>query len=111
MQTFNCALVLPTYEDKLKYYLWVKHENEEVHHSNKFTYSVSQCVHKVACKIEEIWTSASLPVISQRRVQQRVKDYYEKFTKLKKNLPMKSRKRTEFLIRSKINKKNDNRKC
>lgn len=76
--------ILPTYEDVMKYYLWVRNDCKVK--LNNVNPSVSVVADKVAERIEEIWRTASLPFISRQRIVQRIRTYNEKYKKIKKHL-------------------------
>lgn len=80
--------ILPTYEDVMKYYLWVRNDCKVK--LNNVNPSVSDVADKVAERIEEIWHTASLPFISRQRIVQMIRTYNEKYLKIKKYFGMKT---------------------
>lgn len=79
---------LPTYEDVMKHYLWVR--NDYKVKLNNVNPSVSEIADKVAERIEEIWHTASLPFISRPRIVQMIRTYNEKYRNLKKYFGIKT---------------------
>jgi len=84
-------IVLPTYENVMKYYLLVKHELKPNIHTKDPT--VSEIAEKVSANIERIWLKSSIPVISHTRVLQLIRAYHDRYQKLVK--PFKSRHNDE----------------
>jgi hypothetical protein len=77
-------IILPTYEDVMKHYLFVKHELKPTASTKEPT--VSQISEKVAHCIEGLWTKSSIPVISHKRTLQMIRSYHDKYQKLMKNI-------------------------
>lgn len=77
-------IILPTYEDVMKHYLFVKHELKPT--ASKKEPTVSQISEKVSRVIEGLWTKSSIPVISHKRTLQMIRSYHDKYQKLMKNI-------------------------
>lgn len=72
--------VLPTVSDIIKYILYVRHDLQE-QNSGKQP-SITE-VHAVVCRgIEKIWASASIPIVSSKRIKDLMKRYYDEYLKL-----------------------------
>ena len=72
-------IILPTYEDVMKHYLFVKHELKPT--ASKKEHTVSHISEKVARVIEGLWTRSSIPVISHKRTLQMIRSYHDKYQK------------------------------
>lgn len=77
-----CGNVLPTYCDVMRLYLSYREIFKD--ESNKDP-SVLDICKKVIIDVKSIWQKASLPVISDQRIIQKLKDYNEKYKVIKKN--------------------------
>ncbi|XP_050527619.1 uncharacterized protein LOC126897791 [Daktulosphaira vitifoliae] len=75
--------VLPTYEDVMQYYLYVKHQLKPDITSKEP--SVSSIAEIVATNIENIWHKASIPIVSHTRVLQLIKTYHDKYRNILKS--------------------------
>ena len=80
--------VLPTYETIMKQYLWCS--TIQVTENKKLTNLVTITSEKIAFEVENIWKSASLPVIDHRAIRKKIKEYHTKYRNLMK--PYKDRK-------------------
>jgi hypothetical protein len=76
-------IVLPTYESVMKYYLMVKQQRKSTDSTKEP--NVSEVSERVALKVEHIWTTASIPIISHTRVLQLLRAYHYKYRKLIKS--------------------------
>lgn len=76
-----CSTVLPTYEDVMKHYLFIR--LEMLQKSNKEP-DFAEIANVVISDVKTIWIKACLPVLSDRRIFQMLKDYHAKFRKIKK---------------------------
>lgn len=77
-------IILPTYEDVMKHYLFVRHELKPTASTKEPT--VSQISEVVAHVIEGLWIKSSIPVISHRRTLQMIRSYHDNYQKLMKNI-------------------------
>ena len=77
-------IILPTYEDVMKHYLFVKHELKPTASTKEPT--VSRISEKVTRVIEGLWTKSSIPVTSHKRTLQMIRSYHDKYQKLMKNI-------------------------
>jgi len=84
-------VVLPTYEDMMKNFLWWKHMMKPTIKSPDPT--VADISEKVALAVENLWRKASIPMVSHFRVLQLIRSYHDKYMKLLK--PFKVRKMTK----------------
>lgn len=75
--------VLPTYEDIMRYYLYVKHQMKPKITSKEP--SISSIAEIVAIDIEKVWLKASIPIVSHTRVLQLIKMYHDKYRNLLKS--------------------------
>lgn len=73
--------VLPTYESVMKHYLFVRFE---ILQESKKEPSFADIANEVIKNIKTIWNKACLPVLSDRRIFQMLKDYHTKYRKVKK---------------------------
>ncbi|GBM10980.1 hypothetical protein AVEN_1317-1 [Araneus ventricosus] len=64
---------LPTYADIMRHYKWLRNENRHVYFQ-----PVDDLVEMVGEKVTAIWIKASIPVVSKRYVNGRIKDSYKK---------------------------------
>jgi len=76
--------VLPTYEDMIKYYIFVKDEMKITSSSKEPT--IKEISEKVALDISAIWTKASLPTISHKRIRAHIISYHSKYKSLLKSV-------------------------
>lgn len=81
-------LVLPTYEEIMKCYLYIK--NDIKTQNNNKEPSVSEVSEIIANKLESLWLKATIPVVSRTRVLQMIQTYHEKYRNILK--PFKGRK-------------------
>lgn len=77
--------VLPTYEDIIKYFLWLRHETR--------IKTVSEIGEIIVSKLIELWNKASVPVVSRNRIIKMFKDYHDQYRNVLK--PLKGRKNNE----------------
>ena len=76
-------VVLPTYEDMIKYYLFVKYEFKPFNTSKEP--SIRQISERGALVIEDILTKASIPTIRHKRVRKKFV-YHTKYKSLLKSV-------------------------
>lgn len=69
--------VLPTCEDVMRFYLLLQNKTE-LERGGQHP-SVSEIAEKVAIELEQIWRKASIPVVSQKRVVQKIRQYNDKY--------------------------------
>jgi len=100
------AILLPTYESVMKYYLLVKHELKPNDHSKDP--AVADIAEKVATNIERVWLKSSIPVVSHKRVLQTIRSYHDKYMKLIK--PLKGRQHDDN-YRAKIERFREESRC
>lgn len=81
-QNFS-ELVLPTYEDVMKFYLFVKQELKHTPTSKEPT--VSEIGETIATKLEDLWIKASIPVVTRARIMQMIRTYHDKYRNLLKS--------------------------
>lgn len=77
-------LVLPTYEDMIKYYLYVRNDLKLDETTKEPT--VAEVSEVVASEIEELWTKASIPIVTHVRVLQLIRSYHTKYKGLLKSI-------------------------
>lgn len=77
-------LVLPTYEDMIKYYLYVRNDLKLDETTKEPT--VTEVSEVVASEIEELWTKASIPIVTHVRVLQLIRSYHTKYKGLLKSI-------------------------
>src|ERR1043165_5002128 len=75
--------VLPTFEDIMKYHLYVRNDLKVNPKSNGPT--VSAISELVSLRAENIWMKASIPIVSHSRVLQLVRSYTDRYKKLLKS--------------------------
>ena len=75
--------VLPTFEDVMQYYLFVKHKLKPETTSKEP--SVSSIAEIIAVDLEKVWLKASIPVVSHTRVLQMIKTYHDKYRNILKS--------------------------
>lgn len=75
--------VLPTFEDVMQYYLFVKHKLKPEITSKEP--SVSSIAEIVAVDVEKVWLKASIPIVSHTRVLQMIKTYHDKYRNILKS--------------------------
>lgn len=73
---------LPTYEDVLRHYEWVRHEMK---HSNNQEPQAKRISSEVVRAIIEIWKRASIPTVTEVRVAQLLLTYCSQYRQLLKN--------------------------
>lgn len=73
--------VLPTHEDLLKCYLWVR---QELKQGSRKEPTVSQISTVLCTKLTVIWEKASIPVLSNARIMTLIRTYHEKYMRLLK---------------------------
>lgn len=73
------VIMLPTYEDVIKYCLRVRHDLKARIGTKVPTVAEISAI--VASETERIWHKASIPVVSHTRVLQLIRSYYDKYTK------------------------------
>ena len=88
------ANVLPTYSDVMKFYLQTAHTITQKH--KRYRASFTDVADIVIIDVINIWSKASVPTVSHKRVVQLLKVYHTKFTNLLK--PYKSRKDNDSYI-------------
>lgn len=71
---------LPTYEDLMKCYLWIRHEQKSRDSKKEPTISTITC--ELVPKLCAIWEKASIPVISVSRINFLVHQYHDKYKRL-----------------------------
>lgn len=81
------STALPTYADMMKFYLLIQHKMKPTSTSKDPT--VAEVADKVSNKIEQLWLKASVPIISHKRVVEKVRLYHDKYKNILK--PFKSR--------------------
>lgn len=67
----------------MKYYLYIRQLLKQ--ETNKDP-SVSEIVKKVADKLKSIWKSASIPIVSDQRIETMLKAYHGKYRNILKPL-------------------------
>ena len=72
-------VMLPTYYDVMKYYIWVKHHPKHTECSKDPT--VTGISEEIASTVEHLWHKASIPIVSHTRVQQVIRTYHDKYMK------------------------------
>ena len=87
----NLSSVLPTYADIMRFYNFEKQQLKNT--LNKYDPSHRDIVETVSTQVEQMWDGASIPHVSNRRVQQMLNVYHKKYRALLK--PYKSRKDKE----------------
>lgn len=70
------SVSLPTFFDLIKYFLWVRHQEEQKHVNRNLI--VANALEIVSRKVEEIWRNASIPTISHQRIVALIKGYQKK---------------------------------
>lgn len=75
-----CANVLPTVSDVIKFILYVRHDLQEKNKGKQP--SVTDVLAYVCREIEKIWSSASIPTVSTKRIKDLLKRYYDEYLKL-----------------------------
>lgn len=73
---------LPTYNDVMKYYLFIKYELKTDKTTKEPT--VHDISEKLAQEVLDIWQKASLPTVSRKRVLQLIRVYHDKYRSLMK---------------------------
>src|SRR6266496_4214024 len=101
-----CPTMLPTYRSLMKDYLFVRHTMRN--DGRQKEPSVFEIVGHVAFDVEKIWIKASVPVLSQQRVRDLVKTYYDQYRNLMK--PYKERKTNkQYMERVSLFQQNSNK--
>ena len=93
-------LQLPTYADIMRHYYWLRRDMD----GSRDTYlqPVDDLVKMVGEKVTEIWMKASIPVVSKRTINGKIKDYYTKCRSVEKSLghtDLKQQKNREEFVR------------
>lgn len=73
---------LPTYNDVMKYYLFIRYELKPDKTTKEPT--VHDISERLATEILDIWRKASLPTVSFKRVLQLIRSYHDKYRRLLK---------------------------
>lgn len=73
--------VLPTHEDLMKCYLWLRHELKQGSNKEPTIFQISTVLYD---KLLEIWENASIPVLSNARIMTLIRAYHEKYMRLLK---------------------------
>lgn len=73
--------VLPTHEDLMKCYLWVRQELKQSSNKEPTVFQISTVLYG---KLIVIWKKASIPVLSKARVMTLIRAYHEKHMRLLK---------------------------
>lgn len=81
-------VILPTYENVMKYYLLVRYQLKPTAATKEPT--VVEISEVVSANIERLWLKASIPVCSHTRVLQMIRTYHDKYMKLMKNIKRKT---------------------
>lgn len=76
------ASQLPTYNDVMKNYLYIKHELKPDNTTKEPT--VHEISEKLADEVIKIWQKSSLPTVSVKRVLQLIRAYHDKYRSLMK---------------------------
>ncbi|CAI6354827.1 unnamed protein product [Macrosiphum euphorbiae] len=74
--------VLPTFEDVMQYYLFVKHKLKPETTSKEPSVS---SIAEIIAVLEKVWLKASIPVVSHTRVLQMIKTYHDKYRNILKS--------------------------
>lgn len=108
-KSFKCSIfgdtsdlkdnMLPTYEEVIKCYEWTRFEIKNSKNTKKEP-NFQEVADIVTAKIENIWRKASLPILSNVRVQQMLKAYHIKFKDILKSHPKIPKKRLEHFLAS-----------
>ncbi|KAL4132835.1 hypothetical protein QTP88_009924 [Uroleucon formosanum] len=83
-------LVLPTYEDVMKFYLQARNQLKQ--NSNEKDPTVKIISEIVVTDVEKIWQKTSIPIVSHIRALQLLINYHDKYKKIIKSI--KNRKNT-----------------
>lgn len=99
----SCGLktnVLPTQEEVMKFYEWTR-QQLKIEKNGKDP-SFADVATIITSKLEEIWASASIPIVSHTRIIQIIKSFREKCKKINKShsKPSFAEKVKEFRIQS-----------
>lgn len=90
---------LPTYNDIMKYYLFIRHElKPDITTKEPTVHEISE---RLAQEVLEIWQKSSLPTVSFKRILQLIRVYHDKYRCLMK--PYRGRQ-TNIKYQEKINK-------
>lgn len=77
--------VLPTYEDVMKYYEWTRHQLKlQLETAKEPTFA--EIADIVTSRIENIWQTASIPIVTRTRIIQMLKAYHLKCKNLLKSI-------------------------
>jgi len=87
------GVVLPTYENTMKYYISVKNNLKSSCSGQEP--SVADINEIVSREVEEIWSKASIPVVSHHRVLHMLRAYHDKYKKVLKPIKNKQRQNRE----------------
>ncbi|KAJ8971448.1 hypothetical protein NQ314_000705 [Rhamnusium bicolor] len=77
------CIALPTYEDVISYYEWVRHEMKQ---SNMQEPAAKEISSRVTKKVVRIWQKSSIPTVSSTRVSQLILTYCAEYRQLLKNV-------------------------
>ncbi|GBN04356.1 hypothetical protein AVEN_214727-1 [Araneus ventricosus] len=66
-------MYLPTYADIMRHCYWLRNENRDV-----YLQPVDYLVKVIGENVTSIWIKASIPVVSERTVNGKIKDYFKK---------------------------------
>lgn len=83
-------ICLPTYDDVMRYYIYIRHELKPDPSSKEP--SVSEILDVLMKKVELVWIKSSIPTVSRTRMVQMGKAYHDKYRNI---LRSKGRKGTE----------------
>lgn len=91
--------VLPTYEDVMKYYEWTRHQLKlQLETAKEPTFA--EIADIVTSKIENIWQTASIPIVTRTRIIQMLKAYHLKCKNLLKSIKRLSPEKLESFRQS-----------
>lgn len=92
-EKLNCAVfgapkplyesILPTFDDVMKLYLWIKHEIKSKKPVKEPSFK--EIATDVVVEVEKLWQKASIPTVSHTRVLQMLRCYHDKYRALIKN--------------------------
>lgn len=91
--------MLPTYKEIMKYYEWARWQFK-FDKGTKKEPTFLEIANIISTRIEEIWTKASLPIVSHTRVTQMLKSYHLKYKNLLESYPKIPEKTLEEFRRS-----------
>lgn len=92
---------LPTYDDVMKYYLYIRHELKP--HTSSKEPTVSEILDIVIENVEDIWVKASIPTVSRTRMLQMGRAFHDKYRNILRSKGRKGSKNYDLAVNKFLN--------